>query len=175
MISIWDTCPDTDPSLLSADDWFNTVLKKDDWDECGPYLEAYDCAGDLGYGRADAGGISKFWSPSKMPTNGTKTISNIAGFVSSPVSGNTFTWTFGRTTNPLGRTTSPLIHTVTVTSANAVVTGLKAKATGDEESTATSTSTGAAGSETKPGVGSSLAVPSWSLTAAAFALVLSTL
>ncbi|KAJ5325266.1 uncharacterized protein N7506_008368 [Penicillium brevicompactum] len=173
--SIWDTCPDTKPSLLSADEWFNQLLIPGDWDECGPYLEAYDCAGDLGYGRPENGGISKFWSPSSMPTNGTKTVSNIAGVISSPVSGDTFTWTFGRTTNALGATTSPVIHTVTVSSANAVVTDTKAKATGDSGSTATSTSSGSAASETKPGMGSALEVPRWTTSCIIVALVISAL
>ncbi|KAJ5342802.1 hypothetical protein N7541_011926 [Penicillium brevicompactum] len=170
--AIWDTCPDTKPSLLSADEWFNQLLIPGDWDECGPYLEAYDCAGDLGYGRPENGGISKFWSPSSMPTNGTKTVSNIAGVISSPVSGDTFTWTFGRTTNALGATTSPVIHTVTVSSANAVVTDTKAKATGDSGSTATSTSSGSAASEAKPGMGSALEVPRWTTSCIIVALVI---
>lgn len=110
-----------------------------------------------------------------MPTNGTKTASNIAGVVSSPVSGNTFTWTFGKTTDPLGATKSPLIHTVTVSSANAVVTGSKAEATGDSGTTATSSSTGSAASETKPGMGSSLDVPPWSTVFVIVALIFSTL
>ncbi|CAG8301557.1 unnamed protein product [Penicillium salamii] len=165
LISIWDTCPDTKPSLLSADEWFNSVLIPGDWDKCGPYLEAFDCAGDLGYGRADAEANIKFWSPTSMPTNGTKTASNIAGSISSPVSGNTFTWTFGRTTNALGQTTSPVLHTVTVSSVKAVVTDSKAQATSDSGSTATGTAASATASETKPGAGSSITVPSWTITA----------
>ncbi|CAG8191840.1 unnamed protein product [Penicillium olsonii] len=173
--SIWDTCPDTKPSLLGADEWFSGVLNPGDWDECGPYLENYDCAGDLGFGREDAGAFSKFWSPTSMPTNGTKTASNIAGAITSPVSGNTFTWSMGETTNAFGRTTSPLIHTVTVTSANAVVTGKgKAQATSDGESTATGTSSNAAESETKHGIGSSLGVPSWTMANFMVAVLFST-
>ncbi|CAG7944491.1 unnamed protein product [Penicillium salamii] len=171
--SIWDTCPGTKPSLLSADEWFNSVLIPGDWDKCGPYLEAFDCAGDLGYDRADAGGNKKFWSPTSMPTNGTKTASNIAGYISSPVSGNTFTWTFGRTTNPLGQTTSPVLHTVTVSSVKAVVTDSKAQATSDSGSTATGTAASATASETKPGAGSSITVPSWTIIAIFVAVLFS--
>jgi hypothetical protein len=100
IFSIWDTCPDTKPSLLSADEWFAAVLNPGKWEECGPYLEAYDCANDLGFGRADAGGTNNFPHPSSMPTNGTKTMSNVGGIVSTPVSGDTFTWMFG---SALGR------------------------------------------------------------------------
>ncbi|KAJ5375656.1 hypothetical protein N7517_007662 [Penicillium concentricum] len=76
--------------MPSVDEWFTSVLNPGHWEECGPYLEAYDCAGDLGFGRADAGGNSKFYHPSGMPSNGTKTLSNLGGIVSTLVSGDTF-------------------------------------------------------------------------------------
>ncbi|KAJ6150364.1 hypothetical protein N7471_001563 [Penicillium samsonianum] len=150
LFSIWDTCPGTKPSLLGADDCFAGALTSGHWEDCGPYLEKYDCAGDLGYGRADAGGISKFYHPSSMLSNGTKTTFNVGGVVSTPVSGDTFTWTFG----------SSVIHAVTVSS---------------EDATATSTVTGTAESDVKPGKGSSLIVPSWAIIGIAGILILSTL
>jgi hypothetical protein len=167
LFSIWDTCPDTQPSLLAADEWFAGLLNPGHWEDCGPYLENYDCAGDLGFGRADAGGITKFYSPGNMPTNGTKSLYNLDGVVSTPVSGDVFTWTFA----------SSLAHTVTVSSADATATGTKASggsgvtATG----TGTSTATGTAESDVKPGVGSSLIVPSWTIASIFGILVLSTL
>ncbi|CAI7645839.1 unnamed protein product [Penicillium glandicola] len=164
--AIWDTCPGTKPSLLGADDWFAGALTPGHWEECGPYLEAYDCAGDLGYGRADAGGISNFYLPSSMPTNGTKTMSNVDGVVSTPVSGDTFTWTFG----------SSVLHAVTASSADATVTGTGTKATsGGSDATATSTATGTVETDAKPGMGSSLIVPSWVIAGSVGALLLSTL
>jgi len=90
---------------------------------------------------------------------------NVGVAISSPVSGNTFSCTFGQTTNSV-------MYTVTVSSADAAVTGTKAKATGQSGSTATSTSTGATESDTKPEVGSSLLVPLWSITSSVGALIL---
>ncbi|KXG50482.1 uncharacterized protein PGRI_069730 [Penicillium griseofulvum] len=166
--AIWDTCPDTKPSLLSADEWFAAVLNPGKWEECGPYLEAYDCANDLGFGRADAGGTNNFPRPNSMPTNGTKTMSNVGGTVSTPVSGDTFTWMFGSATNAV-------IHTVTVSAADATATGTKA-GSGASDITATgSSATGTAESDAKPGMGSSLIVPSWAIAGSVGALILSAL
>jgi hypothetical protein len=164
--SIWDTCPDIKPSLLGAEDWFAGALTPGHWEECGPYLEKYDCGGDLGYARADAGGNTKFYHPSSMPSNGTKTMSNVGGVVSTPVSGDTFTWTFG----------TALEHVVTVSSADATVTGTKTTGgSGRSDVTATSSATGTAESDAKPGIGSSLTVPSWTIAGSVGVLILSTL
>ncbi|KAJ6092409.1 hypothetical protein N7467_004378 [Penicillium canescens] len=163
--AIYDTCPNTKPFLLGVDGWNEAVFAPNDWEECGPYPESYDCAGDLGYSRTDTGAISKFYQPGSMPSNGTETLSNKDGVVSTPVSGDTFTWTFGQSM-------IAVLHTVTVTSADAVVTG---KATGggsSATSTATATATGAAAAaeSTQPGTGSSLAIPLWTITGSVGAL-----
>ncbi|KAJ5778814.1 hypothetical protein N7457_006534 [Penicillium paradoxum] len=150
--AMWDTCPSTKSSLLGADEWFAGLLKPDHWGECGPYLEAYNRADDFGVGRADASGISNFYGPNSMPINGTKAISNREGIVSQPVSGDTFTWTFG----PSSRA---VIHSVTVSSADATVAETKTSDGGDSTTaTKTSATTGTA-SEAKPGSGNSLVVP----------------
>ncbi|KAJ6141922.1 hypothetical protein N7497_011021 [Penicillium chrysogenum] len=164
---IWGTCPDTQPLLLAADEWFAGLLNPGHWEDCGPYMENYDCAGDLGFGRADAGGITKFYSPGNLPTNGTKSLYNSDGVVSTPVSGDVFTWTFG----------SSLVHTVTVSSADATVTGAKASGGSDAAATgtATSTATGTAESDVKPGVGSSLRIPSWTIAGIVGILILSSM
>ncbi|KAJ5392799.1 hypothetical protein N7465_011773 [Penicillium sp. CMV-2018d] len=167
--AIWDTCPDNKPSLLGADEWFAGALIPGHWEQCGPYLEKYDCAGDLGYARADAGGNTKFYHPSSMPSNGTKTMSNVGGVVSTPVSGDTFTWTFS----------TDLEHVVTVSSADATVTGTKTTGgsggSGGSGGGATSSATGTAESDARPGMGSSLTVPSWSIAGSVGVLILSTL
>ncbi|KAJ5984798.1 hypothetical protein N7522_011994 [Penicillium canescens] len=152
--TIYDTCPNAKPSLLGVDAWNEAVFAPNDWEECGPYLESYDCAGDLGYGRTDAGAISKFYQQSSMPSNGTETSSNKDDVVSAPVSGYIFTWTFGHSMNAV-------LHTVTVTSADAVVTR---KATGGSSATSAATATGAAAESTQPGVGSSSAISLWTIT-----------
>jgi hypothetical protein len=33
------------PSLLAADEWFAGLLNPGHWEDCGPYMENYDCAG----------------------------------------------------------------------------------------------------------------------------------
>ncbi|OQD86140.1 hypothetical protein PENANT_c008G06262 [Penicillium antarcticum] len=154
--AIYDTCPDTKPSLLGITEWNDAIFVPSDWAECGPYLEAYDCAGDLGYGRADAGAISNYYQPSSMPSNGTKTLFNKDGVVSTPVSGDIFTWQFGHSMNAV-------YHTVTVASAKADVTG-KGKASGrDGSATTTATETGATAESTQPGAGVSLGVSFWTM------------
>lgn len=162
LYSIYDTCPNTKPSLLGVEAWNEAVFAPNDWEECGPYLESYDCAGDLGYDRTDAGAITKFYKPSSMPSNGTETLSNKDCVVSTPVSGDTFTWTFGQSTRAV-------LHTVTVTSANIVVTG-KANG-GGSSATSTAAATGAAAETTQPGTGSCLAIPLWTITGSVGALV----
>ncbi|OQE34789.1 hypothetical protein PENCOP_c015G07961 [Penicillium coprophilum] len=124
-------------------------------EEYGPYPKAFDFAGDLGYGRANAGENSKFYHPRSMPSNGTKTLSNVVGTVSAPVSGNTFTRTFDSTTNSV-------MHTVTVSSVDATATGSKGGSSGSNV-TATSSPTGTAESDAKPGMGS-LSVFSWAIS-----------
>ncbi|KAJ5337514.1 uncharacterized protein N7506_005536 [Penicillium brevicompactum] len=161
--TIYDTCPNTNPTLLGLQEWYDGILVPSDWSDCGPYLEAYDCAGDLGYGRADAGAVHKFYEPSSMPSNGTATLSNKGGVVSTPVSGNTFTWTFGQSSRAVA-------HPITVTSANAKVTG-KANS-GETTATITGTGTGTAAESAQPGMGASLAVPLWTIADTVGALAL---
>ncbi|CAG8896857.1 unnamed protein product [Penicillium egyptiacum] len=165
--AIWGTCPDTQPSLLAADEWFAGLLNPGHWEDCGPFLEKYDCGGDLGFGRIDAGGITKFYTPGSLPTNGTKSLYNVDGVISNPVSGDVLTWTFRST----------LVHAVTVPSADATVTGTKATGGSDvtAATAAASTATGKAESDVKPGMGSSLIVPSWTIAGIVGILVLLTL
>ncbi|KGO73200.1 hypothetical protein PITC_002880 [Penicillium italicum] len=152
---------DTKPSLLAADEWFDGLLTPGHWADCRPYPERYDCAGDLGYGRADANRISKFYHLSSRPNNGTKTMPNVGGLISTPVTGNTFTWKFGLT----------VLLAVTVSSADATATA-GTKATSGSDVTATSSATGTAESDVKPGMGSFLIVPSWSIAGSVGFLIL---
>lgn len=59
------------------------------FNSCSPYLSEFPC-GNLGFA-VPAGGT--FFSPANLPANGTNTLSNIAGTVTSPASGSVFTWT----------------------------------------------------------------------------------
>lgn len=157
--SIWDTCPNTKPSLLDVDGWFNGFITQDDWDKCGDYLDAYDCAGDLGFSAEEAGGTTTFYKKGGLPKNGTGTLYN-TGSLTTPVSGATFTWTFG--TNP---------HVVTVVSADHVVAAATATgtSTGTQGQTSTSTQTGAASTHT--GMATARAVPTWTALASVGLLV----
>ena len=92
--------------------------------------------------------------------------SNVGVVVSTPVSGDTFTWTFGST----------LQHTVTVSSVDATVTGTKTTGgSGGSDVTTTSSATGTGGSDAKPGMGSSLTVPFWTIAGSVGVLILSAL
>ncbi|KAM0713929.1 hypothetical protein Q7P37_010891 [Cladosporium fusiforme] len=90
----WDICPDTKPTLLGADDW-TRFLADHKWNKCEQYLEKYDCATTMGFGNKTSGGKSGFFAPGDLPENGTATLSNVDGAISSPVSGATFTWKNG--------------------------------------------------------------------------------
>ncbi|KAJ5657554.1 uncharacterized protein N7484_001203, partial [Penicillium longicatenatum] len=132
--TIWDTCPNTKPALLDVDGWNNTLLEPNGWASCGEYLDAYDCAGDLGFGAEDAGGTTTFYKPGGLLKNGTGTLYN-TGSLTTPVSGATFTWTFGT-----------ILHAVTAVSTDHVVA--TATATDSQGQTATSTQNGATSTDT---------------------------
>ncbi|OJK03270.1 hypothetical protein ASPACDRAFT_40593 [Aspergillus aculeatus ATCC 16872] len=108
--TIWGVCPNTQPALLGADTWYNAVIAHD-WDICGSYLENYDCAGALGYGASSAGNTTQFYKPGDLPANGTETLSNTGGVISTPISGSTFTWTLGTVPHPI----TAMAATATVT------------------------------------------------------------
>ncbi|KAJ5100590.1 hypothetical protein N7456_006642, partial [Penicillium angulare] len=129
--TIWDTCPNTDPSDLAIDDWYTAFLEPNDWESCGKYIDAYDCAGDLGFGAESAGDTTTFYKPDGLPKNGTESMYN-TGALSTPVSGATFTWTFASEA-----------HVVTAMSTDNVIS-----ATGKTDHTATGTSTETGASST---------------------------
>ncbi|KAF7624839.1 hypothetical protein AFLA_001719 [Aspergillus flavus NRRL3357] len=82
--SIWDTCPNTKPFLITADYWSKYLRGSLDWDACAPYLQQYDCTGTLGFGAADAGGTQNFYEPGNIPKNGTGMLTNTGGVISTP-------------------------------------------------------------------------------------------
>lgn len=147
--SIWNTCPNTKPSEIGADYWYDAFLKPNHWEECAPYLEAYDCGGDLGFAAESAGNTHTFYKPNALPKNGTETLFNTGGALSTPVSGATFTWTDGS-----------LIHAVTAASTNNVVSATgTGTGTGAQRATATGSATGA--SATESGGATPYSPPSW--------------
>ncbi|KAF7558496.1 hypothetical protein G7046_g5667 [Stylonectria norvegica] len=116
----YDVCPDTDPSLLGIDVWYGGVIDKDQWSTCGDYIDEDTCSSQLNYTLPGGDKGNKFYSAGDLPANGTKTLSNIGGVITSPVSGAAYTWTF-----------DGVDHAVTVASA-------------DAKPTATATTTGSA-------------------------------
>lgn len=132
--SIWGVCPNTKPSEIGADYWYDAFLGPHHWEDCGPYLEAYDCGSDLGYAAESAGDTHTFYKPNNLPKNGTETLYNSGGVLSTPVSGATFTWT-----------ADSLLHAITAASTNNIVSATGAGAQG---ATAIATGTGASATET---------------------------
>lgn len=155
--SIWDTCPNTKPSLLDVDGWYDAFIGRNGWDNCGDYLDAYDCAGDLGFGAKDAGETTTFYKPGGLPKNGTGTLYN-TGSLTTPVSGATFTWTFGT-----------VQHVVTAVSTDNVVTTATATASDAQGQTSASTQTGAASTHT--GMAIARDVPLWTALASVGLLI----
>ncbi|KAI8689374.1 hypothetical protein NCS56_00200800 [Fusarium sp. Ph1] len=108
----WNVCPDMNPSLIGADDWYNLV-PLDNFPTCGKYMDDISCVGDLGFPPPGADKSAKFYAPGEFPKNGIETtISNLDGSVTSPLSGETFSWTLGA-----------IEHTVIVASVDAKPTG----------------------------------------------------
>ncbi|KAJ4115402.1 hypothetical protein NW768_011254 [Fusarium equiseti] len=111
--SFWDICPDTKPSLLGADEYWNALISKDeDYPQCGDYNDVYSCAKDLKFTPPGKDKSANFYGPGELPKNGTKTLSNMEGSITSPLSGATFTWTDGK-----------ILHAITAASADAKPTG----------------------------------------------------
>lgn len=145
--SVWNTCPNTKPSEIGADYWYDAFLKPNHWEECAPYLEAYDCGGDLGFAAESAGDTHTFYKPNALPKNGTETLFNTGGVLSTPASGASFTWTDGS-----------LIHTVTAASTNNVVS---ATGTGTDAQGATAAGIATGASATESGGATPYNPPSW--------------
>ncbi|KAJ4253879.1 hypothetical protein NW762_010277 [Fusarium torreyae] len=111
--TFWGVCPDTKPSLLGVDDyWYGIISKDEAYPQCADYTDKYSCAGDLKFTPPGKDKSIKFYDPGELPKNGTKTLSNVDGSITSPLSGATFTWTHGEVEHP-----------ITVASANAKPTG----------------------------------------------------
>jgi hypothetical protein len=104
-------------------------------------LDSGKCT-DLGFSDAD-----KFYKPGDYPSNGTATLSNVAGTVTAPPSGTVLTWSQASST-----------YTVTATGydqkAVASQSEYRATATGDDQAFATQTSDSKAGVVRVGGLGS---------------------
>ncbi|RYP24496.1 hypothetical protein DL765_000516 [Monosporascus sp. GIB2] len=118
--TFWEVCPNTNPSLLGADEIYQSLVAQDEnWPRCAEYMGAFPCGSTLGFTPPGGDGSGAFYEPGRFPPNGTATTSNIAGSITSPVSGATYTWTY-----------NGVPRTVTVVSADARPTA-KGEAVGD--------------------------------------------
>ena len=78
---------------------------------CGQFMDEYPCGSVIGFTPPGGDETGNFYEPDDFPENGTATTSNIAGEITSPVSGTIYTWTY-----------NDLERTVTVVSADAQAT-----------------------------------------------------
>ncbi|KAL7948139.1 hypothetical protein V8C42DRAFT_351955 [Trichoderma barbatum] len=91
--TFFNICPDTDPKLIGLSNVAQLQSQLNTpFDSCGPYLDTYDCVSILGY---SLDGVSKYYKPTDVPPDGTATLSNAPGTVTSPASGTVFTYTNG--------------------------------------------------------------------------------
>lgn len=89
--SFLEICPATDPTLIG----FNAIPQleqqiNEQFNQCEPHIDTYDCVSDLGYSLA---GVSTYVKPTDPIQTGTASLSNVPGTVTSPASGKVFTWT----------------------------------------------------------------------------------
>ncbi|KAF4966744.1 hypothetical protein FSARC_5609 [Fusarium sarcochroum] len=139
--TIWGVCPDTKPSLIGPDDVYNRIILKDEnYPKCADYTDKYSCVGDLKFTPPGKDKSIKFYNPGELPKNGTKTLSNLDGSITSPLSGATFTWTRGDRT-----------RAITVASPNAKPTGTSNKKDSKEDDAKETESSGSDGGNSAEG------------------------
>ncbi|RMJ16446.1 hypothetical protein CDV36_003905 [Fusarium kuroshium] len=119
----WNICPDMDPNYLGVDSFFHSLMGGawEKWPKCK--FDNSTCHTEYNYtlpGNKDA----KFYEPGKFPKNGTQTtMTNLAGTITSPISGATFTWTMNSTAHTI------IAAGVQTTAASASTTGTKGNTT----------------------------------------------
>ncbi|KAI9151362.1 hypothetical protein HJFPF1_08564 [Paramyrothecium foliicola] len=112
--SFYEACPSTDFVSLPLGHFFESLKETFvEWQWCGDAMAKLSC-GPEGFDFTPPGGNSSasFYRPNDFPASGTLTTSNLAGVITSPISGETFTWTHENN-----------VHAVTVASADARPTG----------------------------------------------------
>ncbi|RSL94594.1 hypothetical protein CDV31_014265 [Fusarium ambrosium] len=121
-----------DPNYLGVDSFFHSLMGGawEKWPKCK--FDNSTCHTEYNYtlpGNKDA----KFYEPGKFPQNGTQTtMTNLAGTITSPISGATFTWTMNSTAHTIiaaGVQTMAASASTTGTKDNTTPTGAGAEAT----------------------------------------------
>jgi hypothetical protein len=87
---MYDICPNTDPKLIGLDQILSAVAPTLPWPSCGPTFHQFDCVNDLRFEAPLSTG--KIYNPTEVLASGTRTLSNIAGEVTSPASGAVFSY-----------------------------------------------------------------------------------
>lgn len=87
----FDVCPNTNPTLIGL----NVVLGFGSnagmpWSNRISYLQNVDCVSSLGYEAPLSTGV--VYNPTNTPAPGTQTLFDLAGEMTTPASGATFTW-----------------------------------------------------------------------------------
>lgn len=128
IISIYETCPDTDPNLigLSYVSQLETGFNQP-FSECGNYMSSVDCQKDLGFTA-----VSSIIQPGHTPASASGTLSNGAGTVTSPASGAVFTYT---------NAADSQVYTISAASSSGG-DGAKKSGKGSSDATATAESSG---------------------------------
>ncbi|KAI0887858.1 uncharacterized protein GGS22DRAFT_197765 [Annulohypoxylon maeteangense] len=100
--AFWAVCPNTDPSLLGINEIYDSLIANDkDWATCATDMDAFPCYSKLGYTPPGGNSSGTFYEPNDFPQNGTATTSNIAGSITTPVSGAVYTWTYNGVERPI--------------------------------------------------------------------------
>ncbi|PVH73432.1 hypothetical protein DL98DRAFT_519929 [Cadophora sp. DSE1049] len=143
-----DVCPKTDFTYLylNASDESTEYGKR--WFDCAPVLERVDCL-KIGYKALPSATI---YQPSNLPLPGTEPRSNLAGQISTPVSGWTYSWTLG---------TKEYVVTAVSPTGTAINTPTAASVSGGGISSGPASTTGSAGREP---TGTGTAVPNTTST-----------
>lgn len=159
--SIFEICPNTDPTLvgLSRISDLETELNTP-FSSCGQYLETYDCISSLSY---SLDGVSTYLKPSDPLQTGTETLSNGPGTVTTPASGQVFSYTNGG---------DGVVYTITAATGAAEVAatthGTGSAQSGTDSTASAAKSTGTAKSSEAPVLAKRT---SWALAMACSALV----
>jgi hypothetical protein len=87
---MYDICPNTDPTLIGLTALLNALAPYYPWPKCVDSLNQFNCVTDLHFEPPLSTGA--VYNPTDLPASGTRTLSNIAGEVTSPASGSVFSY-----------------------------------------------------------------------------------
>ncbi|KAF2094526.1 hypothetical protein NA57DRAFT_80328 [Rhizodiscina lignyota] len=97
--TVYDICPDTDPSLLDLskiESGAQLALGGEGFSTCDSTLDSFNCVQDLGFPKLP--GKGEYYAASNLPSSGTKTLYDTPGIVTSPPSGSVYTFAASSTT-----------------------------------------------------------------------------